>query len=480
MRLSQLIETDINVDVTGVTADSRLVKKGNVFVAIPGSKANGNQFIADAIMHGARVIVAEEGADLPEGSEAQILIVPNARLALAQIAAHYYGRQPQVIAAVTGTSGKTSTVTFTQQLWELSGIAQSASIGTLGVRGPGLVRSGSLTTPDTVSLHAELSDLASVGITHLAMEASSHGLDQYRLDAVNISIAAYTNLSRDHLDYHSDMDEYFAAKMRLFANVMKHGIAVLNADDDYFEKVSAICAKAGHRTVTYGEEGSDIKILSRTAEPMGQRLKLSVYGKEFELTLPLVGKFQVLNALCALGIVIAEDAEVDVVVPLLSRLQGVPGRLQLVSGHPKNAAVYVDYAHKPAALEAVLATLRPHTKGRLVCLVGCGGDRDAGKRPVMGRIATGLSDLVIITDDNPRSEDPAEIRSAMMEGAPDATEIGDRRKAIEYAIEELEEGDVLVIAGKGHEQGQIIADRVEPFDDVKIAKETIEKLKGEV
>lgn len=480
MRLSQLIDTGIDAEVTGITADSRLVKKGNVFAALPGSKANGNQFIADAVMHGARVVVAEEGAVLPEGAEAQLLIVKNARLALAQMASKYYARQPQVIAAVTGTSGKTSTVNFTQQLWEMSGISQSASIGTLGVRGAGLIRSGSLTTPDTVSLHAELSDLASVGISHLAMEASSHGLDQYRLDGVRISIAAYTNLSRDHLDYHADMDEYFAAKMRLFAHVMQHGIAVLNADDDYFEKVSAICAKAGHRTVTFGEDGTDIKILSRTAEPMGQRLNLFVYGKSYDIVLPLVGKFQVLNALCALGIVLAEDGEADLVVPLLSKLQGVPGRLQLVSGHPHNAAVYVDYAHKPAALEAVLTTLRPHTKGRLVCLVGCGGDRDAGKRPVMGRIAAGLSDLVIITDDNPRSENPADIRAAMMEGAPDAQEIGDRRKAIEYAMEELEEGDVLVIAGKGHEQGQIIGDRVEPFDDVKVAKETIEKLKGKL
>ncbi len=478
MRLSQLIDAPFDTDVCGITADSRQVKKGFVFAALPGSKANGSQFIEDAIMHGASVIVSGHDATVPEGSSAKLMRVDNPRLALAQMASKFYARQPHVIAAVTGTSGKTSTVTFAQQLWELSGISQSVSLGTLGVRGD-VVRSGSLTTPDTVSLHAELSDLASVGIGHLAMEASSHGLDQYRLDGVNIRIAAYTNLSRDHLDYHEDMDAYFAAKLRLFSQVMKHGIAVLNSDDEYFEKISAVCAKVGHRVLTYGEEGRDIRLLSRKAEPLGQKLKLSVFGKEYELTLPLVGKFQVMNALCALGIILAEDSEAEMVVPLLSKLQGVPGRLQLVQGHPNNAAIYVDYAHKPAALEAVLTTLRPHTKGRLVCVVGCGGNRDAGKRPIMGRIAAGLSDLVVVTDDNPRNENAAEIRAAVLEGAHGAKEIGDRREAIEWAVEQLREGDVLIIAGKGHEQGQIIGDRVEPFDDVAVTKTSIQKMKVE-
>ncbi|PZQ44445.1 MAG: UDP-N-acetylmuramoyl-L-alanyl-D-glutamate--2,6-diaminopimelate ligase [Micavibrio aeruginosavorus] len=469
------------MEITGITADSRRVRPGYLFAALPGSKADGAKFIQDAIMHGADAILAQKGTVLPEGTHAVLLTVDNPRKELARIAATFYDHQPEMIVAVTGTSGKTSTVSFTHQLWQLAGIMQSASLGTLGVRAPGMIRSGSLTTPDTVSLHAELADLAAAGVTHLAMEASSHGLDQYRLDGVHISAAAYTNLSRDHLDYHASMDEYFAAKSRLFSDVMKaRGTAVLNANDDYFDKLESLCKARGHRVISFGDKAGDICIQRRTPCPSGQHVVLSVMGKTYEATVPLVGSFQIMNALCALGLVMADNDDIDALVPLLEKLQGVPGRLQLIPGHPEGAAIYVDYAHKPGAVEAVLNTLRPHTEGKMVCVLGCGGNRDAGKRPIMGRIASGLADVVIVTDDNPRDEDPEEIRAAIMEGAPDAIEIGDRRKAIEYAVEQLHKGDVLVIAGKGHEQGQIIGGRTEPFDDADIALKSIKRLTIEV
>ncbi len=481
MHLSRLIETAPDIEVKGITADSRQVKPGYIFAALPGNKVSGASYIDDALMHGAVAIIAPKGTKLPKDSSAILFEDENPRHRLAKVAAKFYHLQPDVIAAVTGTSGKTSTVSFTQQLWSLYGIAQSASLGTLGVNAPGMVKSGSLTTPDTVSLHAALADLAAAGVTHLAMEASSHGLDQYRLDGVRITTAAFTNLSRDHLDYHANMEEYFKAKARLFSDVLNfRGTAVINADDEYFTRLEKIALESKHKVVSFGEKGKDIRLLSRTPRPLGQQIKLSVFGHEFDLTIPLVGHFQVMNALCALGIVLSCDGEVDAIVPLLEKLKGVPGRLQLVNGHPKNAAIYVDYAHKPAAVEAVLNTLRPHTEGRLITVLGCGGNRDAGKRPIMGRIAAGLSDVVIVTDDNPRNEDAADIRAAVLAGAPDAKEIGDRREAIEWAVQQLKKGDVLVIAGKGHEQGQIIGDVVEPFDDVDVAKHAIENLKTRV
>lgn len=478
MLLSKLDETQPDIEIRGITADSREVRPGYLFAAIPGSKADGSKYIQDALINGASVILAQEGTVLPEGAKALLIEDKNPRRELARMSSIYYGEQPDVIVAVTGTSGKTSTVAFTQQIWHLLGITQCASVGTLGVRGPGLMRSGSLTTPDAVSLHAELADLAAAGISHLAMEASSHGLDQYRLDFVKVTAAGYTNLSRDHLDYHQSMEEYFIAKSRLFSDVlMRSGIGVINADDEYAERLVDICKKAGHKFFTYGEGGKDIRLIKHELRPAGQDISLEVMGQKFDVTIPLVGKFQVINALCALGLVLAGDGEVDTVVPLLSQLRGVAGRLELVPGHPSGAAIYVDYAHKPAAVEAVLNTLRPHTEGRLICIIGCGGDRDAGKRPIMGRIAAGLSDMVIVTDDNPRSENAAHIRAAVREGAPDAIEIGDRAKAIEWAINELRKGDVLVIAGKGHEQGQIIGDTVLPFDDVAMAKKIISNMK---
>ncbi len=467
MLLSALTHSKRDIPIAGLTADSRQVREGYLFAALPGSKQDGTAFIPDAIAHGAAAILAPEGTII-DNDDIVLITDDNPRRALAHMAAKYYAQQPRVIAAVTGTSGKTSTVSFTQQLWALAGITHSASLGTLGIRAPGMNRYGSLTTPDTVSLHAQLADLAAAGVTHLAMEASSHGLDQYRLDGVNITAAAYTNLSRDHLDYHADMDDYFAAKARLFNDILPDtGVAVIHIDDLYGKVLFDICAKRNLNALTMGTGDADIALLSRTPHPAGQDITLRVLGETFDVRLPLVGDFQVLNALAALGLVLAEGQKPGDIVPLLAKLQGVPGRLQLVPGHKKGAAVYVDYAHKPGALETVLKTLRPHTEGRLVCLIGCGGDRDPGKRPMMGRIAATLADVAIITDDNPRSENPASIRAAMMADAPGAIEIPGRHDAIRRGVAMLEKGDVLVVAGKGHEQGQIIGDEVLPFDDVE-------------
>lgn len=477
MKLSDLLQDEKELPIRGITSDSRRVKKGYLFAALPGSKANGESFVEDAIHHGAKIILAKTGFKKPDTVSDGVVFVTddNPRRAFSQLVAKFYKLQPDHIVAVTGTSGKTSTVSFVQQLWHLSGIEKCASLGTLGVRGPGLRRYGSLTTPDTETLHAELADLTAVGITHLAMEASSHGLDQYRLDGVKIKIAAFTNLSRDHLDYHKDMDTYFDVKSRLFTEVMEpNGVAVINADDETYPKIKEVVEAAGHEVVSIGYNGETIKIVNRVPRPDGQDIEFEVKGKPYKITLPLVGEFQVMNALCALSLVLASDFDPDKYIPLLEELRGVSGRLQLVPGH-KKGAVYVDYAHKPAALEAVLDTLRPHTENNLVCVFGCGGNRDPGKREMMGEIATRLADKVIVTDDNPRYEDAAAIRAQIMAAATGATEVADRAEAIERAVRELEDGDVLVVAGKGHEQGQIVGEEVHPFDDVAEVKKAIEK-----
>lgn len=466
--------------VNGVTSDSRQVRKGYLFAALPGSKTSGLDYISDAIQHGASFVLTSKIPEIQSDLFSNIVFIvdSNPRKAFAQIAAKFYKSQPENIVAVTGTSGKTSTVSFVQQLWHLSGNKKCASLGTLGVSGPGLRRYGSLTTPDTQSLHAELADLAAVGVTHLAMEASSHGLDQYRLDGVKVKAAAYTNLSRDHLDYHSDMNSYFKAKSRLFSEVMmKDSVSVVNADDDYAEELVKISQQYGHKVISFGYNADNIKIHERTAKPGGQDVCFSIDGEDYNITLPLVGEFQVMNALCALGLVLSLDDNAKKYVPLLEDLRGVAGRLQYISGH-KKGAVYVDYAHKPAALEAVLNTLRPHTEGDLVCLFGCGGNRDPGKRSLMGKIANQLADKVIVTDDNPRYEDPALIRKQILETAPSAIEIADRAEAIQKAVNELNEGDVLVVAGKGHEHGQIIGETVHIFDDVDEVEKAIQSLQG--
>lgn len=466
-------------DIHGLTQDSRQVRRGYLFAAIAGSRADGASYIVDAVRNGAAALLVPANASLPpEAANIAVIRADNPRHALSLIAAAFYERQPDHIVAVTGTNGKTSTVHFTQQLWQAQGL-KAASLGTLGVRGAGLSRAGSMTTPDPVALHAELADLAAAGITHLAMEASSHGLQQCRLDGVRVSAAGFTNLTRDHLDYHATMEDYLAAKARLFGALLQPGgTAVLNADVAEFPALKSLCTERGIHVRDYGHQSRDLKILKRTALPQGQELELEILGQRHKVTLPLVGEFQAMNALCALGLAMAGNDD-QAFVPMLENLQGAPGRLQLVPGHPGGAAVYVDYAHTPDALANILAALRPHTQKRLICLFGCGGDRDPGKRPIMGKIAASAADLAIITDDNPRSESPEKIRNAVAEGAgPGAQIIDGRRKAIQWAVAQLQDGDVLVVAGKGHEQGQIFADRVDPFDDVDEVKQAIEYLGG--
>ncbi len=489
MLLTELVDTykgDLDPDIRGLTLDSRHVEEGYLFAAIPGSKEDGSRYIADAIYHGAAAILSVPEHDSVEayeetGQKVAFIHDENPRRCLAKLAAKFYGRQPETLVAVTGTNGKTSTVYFVQQIWHALG-HKAASLGTLGVGQKNSIelRSGSITTPDPVSLHAELADLSAAGVTHLAMEASSHGLHQNRLDGVRATAAGFTNLSHDHLDYHSTMDEYLIAKAHLFNEILQDGgTAVLNADIPEYDDLAARVRERGCRILSYGHKGTDIALDSVVPAPDGQKISITIDDQTYDLMLPLVGGFQVMNALCALGLVIAADKSLTAdAVKALENLKGAPGRLQFVSGHPAGA-VYVDYAHTPDALENVLTALRPHTAGRLVCVVGCGGDRDPHKRPVMGRIAAQLSDLAVITDDNPRSEDPASIRAQMMRGAENkAREIGDRHEAIKWAIGELEKGDVLVIAGKGHEQGQIIGDHVAPFDDVKEAENAIGSIKA--
>jgi UDP-N-acetylmuramoyl-L-alanyl-D-glutamate--2,6-diaminopimelate ligase len=461
----------------GLTQDSRAVKSGYLFAAFPGTKTDGRSFIESAIASGASVILAPIGTTLPANANAKLVTDENPRRIFAKMAAAFYGRQPEIIAAVTGTNGKTSTAVFVSQLWEALGY-KSASLGTLGLHGAGIERAGSMTTPGTTELHATLAELADAGIDHLAIEASSHGLDQYRLDGMNIKVAGFTNLTRDHLDYHADMNEYLAAKARLFTEVLdKNGTAVLNSDVPEFFHLKSLCADRQIKAISYGHKNADLKIISRTPTGAGQELVLEIFGKQHNLSLPLVGEFQAMNALCALGMTLAvnQDRLLDILTGL-SKIKGAPGRLQYVPGHPKGAAVYVDYAHTPDALENVLHALRPHTKNKLVCLFGCGGDRDKGKRPVMGKISADLADVTIITDDNPRSEELAQIRSEILGGAKDAKEIPGRREAILTAVHSLTAGDVLVIAGKGHEQGQIFKAHTDPFDDVTEVKNSIHSL----
>ncbi|MCB9982492.1 MAG: UDP-N-acetylmuramoyl-L-alanyl-D-glutamate--2,6-diaminopimelate ligase [Rhodospirillales bacterium] len=448
--------------IKGLTADSRAVKPGWLFAALPGVKADGRDFITDAVARGASAILAPEGADVP--SNVELITASNPRKVFAHLAADFYARQPEHIVAVTGTNGKTSVVSFAEQLWKKLG-QRGESLGTL---------KGGMTTPDPVSLHAQLAELADAGVTHLAMEASSHGLDQYRLDGVRLEAAGFTNLSHDHLDYHGDMENYLQSKTRLFAELLpESGVAVLNADVPEFPVLEKTCDERGVKIVSYGRAGHDLKLISTRPDGQGQKLELGVLGAHKDVRLPLVGEFQVMNVLCALGLVIACDPNhKERYIEALERLEGVPGRLQCIPGHPKGA-VYVDYAHTPDALENVLTALRPHTRGDLVCVLGCGGERDKNKRPVMGAIAAAHAERVIVTDDNPRNEDPSAIRAAIRAAAPNAREIADRREAIKQALSELETGDVLVIAGKGHEQGQIFADRTERFDDAEEAGKAI-------
>ncbi|AHB49631.1 UDP-N-acetylmuramoylalanyl-D-glutamate--2,6-diaminopimelate ligase [Hyphomicrobium nitrativorans NL23] len=473
MLLSTLIPHDevaevpagaFSIAVTSLTADSRRVEPGALFAALSGAKADGTAFIADAVEKGAVAILTSETADVPDGLSVPVLRARDPRRALALIAARFFERQPETIVAVTGTSGKTSVAEFTRQLFAAAG-RRAASLGTIGVVKPDGATYGSLTTPDPVTLHATLAALAGEGITHLAFEASSHGLDQYRLDGVRVSAAAFTNLGRDHLDYHPTTEAYLAAKLRLFEELLPLGApAVVNVDAAGAETVIQAARLRGHRIVSVGTAGETLRLAALDRDGFAQVMTLVYDGRTYEARLPLIGTYQVANALVALGLVLAMGEDPAVVVPALAGLKGVRGRLDIV-GEKNGALAVVDYAHKPEALEAALAGLRPFATGRLICVFGCGGDRDRGKRPIMGAIATSNADIVIVTDDNPRTEDPAAIRAEILAAAPGAREIGDRAEAIRAAVALLQPGDVLVVAGKGHETGQIVGQTVIPFSD---------------
>ena len=465
-------------EILGLSADSRLVRPGFLFAALPGAQLDGRTFTAEAVSRGAVAILTDNADALglpPEPREALAILVdahPQRRLAV--LAARFHGRQPRIVTAVTGTNGKTSVVHFTREIWTKLGLA-AASLGTLGLVTTGEQRPGALTTPDPVALHRDLAMLAAKGIEHVVLEASSHGLHQRRLDGVRVTAGSFTNLTRDHLDYHGDMAHYRTAKDGLFTRLLAPGgIAVLNADSDEFPRLAALCRELGHPVLAYGTDGSaELHLLSCEPKGSSQVLVLEILGQRYELVLPLAGSFQAMNALAALGLVIATDGPVGRATEALAHLTGVPGRLQFVAECEGGGAIVVDYAHTPDALATVLATLRPHANGRLAVLFGCGGDRDAGKRPLMGRAAAHLADRVYVTDDNPRSEQPAEIRRAILSAAPNAVEIGDRRRAIATAIADIDPGDLLVIAGKGHETGQIVGNETHPFDDAVVARQIV-------
>ena len=458
--------------ITGVTADSRVVGPGDVFVAIPGTKADGGRFIADAEAKGAVAALVAQAADVPAGLAIPVLRVPDPRLALAVLASRIYAGQPATVVAITGTSGKTSVAEFTRQIFAACG-RQAASLGTIGVVSPKATVYGSLTTPDPVTLHKTLAALATEGTTHLAMEASSHGLDQHRLDGVRIEAAAFTNLGRDHLDYHPTVEDYFAAKMRLFENLLPPDKpAVINRDGAYAAEAEAIARRTGRPVLTVGRSGETIKLISAEATGFAQRLTLEAAGKKITVELPLVGGYQVENALVAAGLAMATGEEAERVFAALSGLKGVKGRLEII-GRRNGGLGVVDYAHKPEALAAALDACRPFATGRLICVFGCGGDRDRGKRPIMGRIAVEKSDVVIVTDDNPRTEAAAAIRAEVLSGAKGAKEIGDRAEAIRTAVAMMQPGDVVLVAGKGHETGQIVGDTVLPFSDHDVLAEAL-------
>jgi len=448
----------------GVTSDSRQVKPGTVFVAVSGSKADGASYAADAAKRGAAAIVAAKGAAIGNPG-VPVAFVDDPRLVLAKIAARLHPGQPATMVAVTGTSGKTSVASFTRQIWDFEGHA-AASIGTTGVVAPGRNDYGSLTTPDPVALHQLLSELAGAGVTHAAMEASSHGLDQRRLDGVELAAAGFTNLGRDHMDYHPTVEEYHRAKLRLFDTLLGKGRpAVIFADDVWSKPTIDAAQAAGLQVLTVGRQGTFLTLKRVEHERFRQRAEIEADGVLHEVDLPLAGDFQIYNALVAAGLAIATGTKVGKALAALEKLKGAPGRLDLVGTAGSGAPVYVDYAHKPDALENVLASVRPFTTGRVLVVFGCGGDRDRGKRPIMGEIAARLADVVIVTDDNPRSEVPETIRAAILAAAPRAIEIGDRRAAIVAAVDMLQAGDTLIVAGKGHEEGQTIGTQTLPFSD---------------
>ncbi len=469
-------------EISGLAVDSRVVKDGYLFAALPGSRVHGGEFIQYALRQGASAILTDStGADIAQAelaaSNAALIVTEDPRQTLAFTAALWFGAQPRTMVAVTGTNGKTSVATFVRQIWSELGHA-AVNVGTTGVEGAWTAPLAH-TTPEPITLHRTLADAVDHGITHAAMEASSHGLDQRRLDAVQIRAAAFSNLSQDHLDYHETFEEYFAAKAGLFRRVLpEDGIAVINLEDPKGVEMRAIAAARGQEILTVGRGMGDLNLLGQRYDATGQDLRFAFRGNPQMVRLNLIGGFQAENILLACGLVIAAGEEPERVFETLPHLTTVRGRMQLAATRKNGAAVYVDYAHTPDAVATALQALRPHVIGRLIAIVGAGGDRDRGKRPLMGQAADKYADMVFVTDDNPRSEDPAAIRAAVMSGAPEAVEVGDRAEAILRGVDALQPGDALLIAGKGHETGQIVGDDVLPFDDVEQASVAVAALDG--
>ncbi len=483
MRLTELIADDDTMplarlpydkEVAGLTADSRDVRNGFLFAALPGTQLDGRAYIGEAINAGAVAILTQAGPSSEEiNADVAVITDPNPRRRFARMAARFYDPQPTTIAAVTGTNGKTSVVHFAQQMWAATG-CKAAALGTLGVVGPKLRHEFKLTTPDPAALHRTLAELQKLGVEYVACEASSHGLSQYRLDGLKISAGAFTNLSRDHLDYHDTMETYRAAKLRLFEELLPaDGTIVVNVDSAEYSAIAKIADERSLHRITYGFKSGDLQCLNATPSKDGWRIVLDVFGASFELDFPLYGRFQIANSLCAAGLVIASGIDPQTATSSLTHLTGVPGRMELAARLDIGAQVFVDYAHTPEALRTALDALRTHTRGRLVVVFGCGGDRDKGKRPEMGELAATLADAVIVTDDNPRNEDAAAIRQEILSACRPAHEIGDRQEAIRAGIAMLRPDDALLVAGKGHETEQIVGPKTLPFNDLSAVRTAV-------
>ncbi len=471
-----------NPDITGLAVDSRSVTDGTLFAAMPGSRVHGAEFVQYAVRMGAVAVLTDRaGADIaaPHLDGIALVLADDPRATLARTAALWFGGQPETMVAVTGTNGKTSVSTFVRQIWIEMGLA-AVNLGTTGVEGAWTAPLAH-TTPEPITLHRTLADARAAGITHAAMEASSHGLDQRRLDGVHLAAAGFTNFTQDHLDYHHTFEAYFDAKAGLFARVLpEDGVAVINLDDPRGVDMAAIARARGQSVLSVGRDGGDLHLTAQRFDSTGQDIRLEFAGKSYTARLPLIGGFQADNVMLACGLVIACGADPQAVFETLPHLGTVRGRMQLAATRENGAAVFVDYAHTPDAVATALAAMRPHVMGRLIAVIGAGGDRDAGKRPLMGQAAAQNADVVFVTDDNPRSEDPALIRAAVMEGCPEAHEVADRAEAILRAVDALGPGDALLIAGKGHEAGQIVGDDILPFDDAEQASVAVAALEGKL
>ncbi|MEM8749113.1 MAG: UDP-N-acetylmuramoyl-L-alanyl-D-glutamate--2,6-diaminopimelate ligase [Pseudomonadota bacterium] len=470
---SDAITGDSDVAISSITADSRAVAKGALFAAMPGTRVDGAAYVPAAIEAGAAAVLVAQDADVATDGVPTVRSA-DVRRSLALMAARFHDRQPEHMAAVTGTAGKTSVASFLRQIWDTAGVS-AAMIGTTGVFAPGRAEYGSLTTPDPVALHKILDELAGNGVTHCAMEASSHGLDQRRLDGVRLSVGGFTNLGRDHLDYHADIDEYLQAKLRLFDTLLEPGQpAIIFADDAFSKPVIEAAHARGLDVKTVGRAGEFLSVKRVEQRRFTQEAEIAAGDAIHHISLPMAGEFQLANALVAAGMAIVTGVDTKVALRALEQLQGAPGRLENVGQTADGVPCYVDYAHKPEALENILKALRPYTTGKLVLVFGCGGDRDKGKRPIMGEIAHRLADTVIVTDDNPRTENAAQVRREILAASPGALEIADRKEAISHAVAITKAGDTVVVAGKGHEEGQIVGTTVLPFSDHEVLRDILE------